>query len=148
MIKASLLYSGWRDRVGLTDVRITLRGVKEIGPGQYTVGGEAEIVADNDRTLDYYAGSYDWYIVEGQHQVPKYDLNERLTRAEFLMELLERLDALVESVKYSPALAENIGKEVEVASHYVKGAYDLAELCDLDYLKKEATSADPLVPMS
>jgi hypothetical protein len=138
VITASLLYQGMREKAGYKDVRISIRGVREAGPGQYTPATQSEIVPDNDRSLDWYAvPEFDLYMVDAVYDAPKHDPSLKMTRAEFLMDLLNRLDGFGQAVKYLPSVYERVAEELEIAGHYIRGAYDLAELADLSYLEKE-----------
>jgi hypothetical protein len=141
-ITANLLHDGMKERAGLNHIRISIRAVREAGPAQFIPCTQAEFVPDNKRTLDYYAvPGYDLYLIEGVYDTPKFDPTEKLTRAEFLVDLLDRLEGFGQSLKYSPALYERVSEELEIAQHYIRGAYDLAELADISYLEKEEVDA-------
>lgn len=141
-LTASLLYEGIKEFAGMNQVKLSIRGVRENGPGQFLPATQAEFVPDNRRTLDFYAvPGYDLYVIEGVYDMPKYDPSEKLTRAEFMVDLLDRLDGFAESLKYSPHLYEAVRAEVDTSSHYIQGAYDIAELADISYLEKEETIA-------
>jgi hypothetical protein len=138
MLSASLLYTGMQERAGLDHIRISIRAVKQGPWGQFIPATQAEFVSYSNRTLDYYAvPGYSTYMIEAVHDAPKYDPNEKLTRAEFLVDLLDRLDSFAESLKYSPALYEQVRAEVDTSQHYLKGAFDVAELANLSYLEIE-----------
>jgi hypothetical protein len=142
-LKASLIHEGMRDRAGLSHIRISIRAVRDAGPGQFVPATQAEFVSDNDRTLDFYAvDGYSLYMIEGTFSdAPKFDPSEKLTRAEFLVDLLDRLEGFGQSLKYSSALFERVSEELQIAGHYIRGAYDIAELADLTYLEKEEVDA-------
>lgn len=139
-LTASLLYEGMRDKAGMKDVRISIRGVRMAGNGVFIPASESELLPDSVQTLDNFAiTGYDWFSVEGTYDTPKANPSLRMTRAEFLVDLLDRLEGLRESLKYSPALYENVSAEIGVAEHYIKGAYDVAELADLTYFEEKET---------
>ena len=143
-LTASLLYDGIRDHlVGQQEVRISIRGVRVIGPGQYSQATTSEIVPDRKETLDNFAvPEFDLYMIEGTFQPPKHDPAQLMTRAEFMVDLLDRVDSFAEALKYSPNLYEQVRAEADVAGHYIKGAFDITELADLSYLESEEPVAN------
>jgi hypothetical protein len=137
-LKASLIHEGMRDRAGLSHIKLSIRAVKEAGPGQFVPVSQAEFVPDNNRTLDFYSvPGYSLYMIEGVFDAPKLDPTEKMTRAEFLVDLLDRLEGFGQSLKYSPALYERISEELEITGHYIRGAFDIGELADLAYLDEK-----------
>jgi hypothetical protein len=142
LLSAGALYLGMKERAGLDHIRISIRAVKPGPWGQFIPATPSEFVSYSNRTLDYYSvEGYSVYMVEGTYDVPTYDPDEKLTRAEFLVDLLDRLDSFAESLKYSPALYEQVRAEVDTSQHYLRGAFDIAELADLSYLSEETENA-------
>lgn len=145
-LTCATIYEGMRDRLRMNDIKITIRGVRMVGPGVFAPAGESRILPDNKLKLDYYAlPDFEWFMLEGAVDDRRYDPSEKLTREQFLIELLDRLNSFAERTKYSPGLHERVREEIEIAEHYLKGAYDIAELHDISYL--EVASANLQLPM-
>lgn len=147
-LKASLLHESMREKAGLNHMRLSIRAVKDAGPGQFIPATSAEFVPDNNRTLDFYAvEGYQLYMIEGTfNNPPKMDPEEKMTRAEFMVDLLDRLDGFAESLKYSPALYERVSEEIQIAGHYIRGSYDIGELADISYLEDTNAPAGISLP--
>ena len=130
-VNCNLLYEQFRTQFGTSKVFITVQGCMPDG----TPTSKSQMVPQTDSTLyDVVEKEFKYYVIKVDYTAGKLLPTDTMTRAEFLMELLDIWETM--RVRLSPHLSTTIGAELDTVINHTRNVYASAELADLSYLEE------------
>lgn len=135
MVDCHLLYEQFRLNLGTHKVTVTVQGLAPDSSGTYRKAGPKLFVPQLEAKLYTYCESgFSHYRVEVDYTAGTLLPDTLMTRAEFLMELLDIWGTM--RTRLSPALTKTVGKDLDLVLKLTRSVYSVGELADMGYLEK------------
>jgi hypothetical protein len=137
-INCADLYTLLRQKLGTQGVSVYAQGCIASGTEFRPAGSKVYIPDQSNSITSYCPPGYDFYQINADYSGSSLSPDTRMTRAEFLIEILDIWESLSE--KTNPLLKE-IKHEIELVLKYTRNIYSVCELADISYLDKHMEAA-------
>lgn len=127
------LYEMFREKLTGSKITLTLRGCVDEGEKFKATGIVIQIPSLPVKLSTICPTDFDYFAVQADYTQDYLLPNQQMTRAEFLIELLDIWQAMRNRV--SPHLKE-LGAELDLVMDYTRNIYSVRELADISYLEE------------
>ena len=127
------LYELFKEQLGTDKIAISVKGASVHSFGYSTHTNLVHLPRTNTFIAQHCPTGYEHFEVKVAYTVPHLDPNQTMTRAEFVIELLDLWEAMQKTLPGEKR--ESTGRIFTDASELLRSTYQVEDLADLDYLE-------------